>query len=167
MRPFLNFQQLSVQLGGLPSTSVHCTCGQDTVHQLISIFHAAWRPSGNYRQLSVWPEDLPSTFRVAWRSSVNFPFVLETFHLFSSILCTAGRPVIFCQLSVRSGDLNSTSVHILCSLETFRQIRSTFRSARRPSRKFHHLSVQLGEVISTSDNISCSRYTFRQLPSTF
>ena len=53
--PSINFRQLSVMLGDLPSTSVIFTCGRCTFHELLSTFHAAGRPLFNFRQIFVQP----------------------------------------------------------------------------------------------------------------
>ena len=140
--------------GDCPSTSItYCVDG---------------RPCVNFCRLSVWPENLLSTLRVAGRLSVNF-----------------------LQLSLRPGDLSSSSVNFPFGWETFRQLSLTFRVAGRPSFKFHHLSMRPGElpstflvsrkhsvnfqqlyvpledIVSTSVNFPCSRETFCQLFQTF
>ena len=81
----MNFCQLLVQPGDLPSTFVNFPCGLETFCQLPSTICAArrlsvkflcgLRPSINFCQLYVPPGDfckLPSSFRVTGSLFVNF-----------------------------------------------------------------------------------------------
>ena len=85
-RPYINFRQLSLRSGDLPSPSFMFTCSRETFHQLSvkflgsretfrhlpSILRVAGRTSINFRPLTMQPEDLASTFCVAERLSGNF-----------------------------------------------------------------------------------------------
>ena len=72
-----------------PSVNFHqILCCWKTIHPLPSTSHANGRSSGNFRQFSLWPGDLPS-------NSVN-------------ILCGQW---IFREISVQPGDLPSSSVN--------------------------------------------------------
>ena len=136
---------------------------------------------------SMWPEELPLTFRADGRTSVNFhllpmqpgdfpstyvnfPCGWETFCQPPSTLCAAeyllvtfratGRPSInFRQLSVQKVDLPSSSVNSLFSLENFRQIPSTLCAAERTSLNLCLHSVRSGDLPSTSVNFPCRRET--------
>ena len=101
-RPSVNFRQLFVRQGDLLSNSVNFTFSRDTCHQPI-----AWRPTANFLSRRV------------------------TFHQFLPTLRTAGRPfVTFRQFLIRPGDLPSSSANVRSSLETFRQLASTFRDSK-------------------------------------
>ena len=166
--------------GDLPSTSVNSSCNQKT---FLKFRQLSVRPEDlvltlrmameTFRQYFVWPGDAPSTFRVAGRPSVNF-----------------------CQLPMWPGVLTSTSINFLFGRENFRklpsifhaavclcvqpeifcQLSSTFCAAMRPSVNFCHLSMRLEDCPSTfivartpSVHLShflCCQETFRQLPST-
>ena len=79
----------------------------------------------------------------------------------------------FCQFLMRLGDIQSTSVNIPCSRETFCQLLSSVRVARRPSvdfpygwdnlRELPSTFLQPGDFLSTFINFSCSQITFYQL----
>ena len=89
-RPSINFCQLSVQPGDLPQISTNFLfhprtstfhdvgklfifpCGRETFYQLQSTLHAAGRSSISFCLLPLQTEDLPSTFRMARGTSVNF-----------------------------------------------------------------------------------------------
>ena len=121
----VNFYQLSVHLRDLPPTfcmaerlSINFLCIRGTFHQLFvhprylpltsvnfcvavgpsKKFHTAAGPSGNFIQLSVWSQDLPSTFRTIMGPSVSFPYVRGT----------------FCQLSICPRDIPSSFVNFSC-----------------------------------------------------
>ena len=116
------------------------------------------------------PGDLPSNFHTARR------------HFTPSVkFSVAGRPSVnCCQLSMRPGDLPSTSVKLQCDQEIICELSANFHAAGRPSVNFrqhfvwsgdsvkcHQLSVQPGDLLSTYVNILCCQETFHQLPSTF
>ena len=107
-----------------------------------------------FRELSVRPEDLPSTFRAIRRCSIKVCEIsLRQVDLPATsinIPCTWRHFVDFRQLSVWPGDIPSTSVYFPCGQHTFRQ-----------------LCVREGDLLSTSVSILCGRATFYQLPSTF
>ena len=118
----------------------------------------------------MWPGDLPSTSVncfAAGRPSVNFPCGQDTFHQLPSAFRGAGRSSVnFRQLSVQAKDLPLTSVDFLCNSGTFRQLLSTSHEARRTSVNFCNLSVWPRELPSTSINFLCVRrlpVNFRQL----
>ena len=117
-RPSVNFRQLSVHPGKVPSTHFNIPCGQE-ITQLPSNFCAARRPSIKICKISVRPGDLQST-------SVNSSCGWETLDKFPSTLCVAnnclstfraagrssikfpnerGCSVNICQLSKLPGDL--------------------------------------------------------------
>ena len=155
---------LSVRLRHLPSIFVNILCGPETFRQLLSTFRATRTHSVYFLEHSVRPEDPPSPFHAAGRSSLN-----------SRYLC------------MRSGDLPLTSVNIMFERETVRQLSSTLCAGRKPSVTFLNdweticeltqLSVQPGELPSTfvrpGDlpssfvNSPCIQETFRELPLTF
>ena len=121
------------------STSDNFLCGQETFSQLTSIFRVAGRPSVNYHQ---------------------FPFCREPFHQLSSTFNVVKKPSDnFRQLSMQPGDLLSTSVNFLCSLETFLHVLFTFCAAGRPSDNIHQLSVRPGDLPPTSIKFPCGRKT--------
>ena len=102
-----NFRQLSLWL------EIFCklasVCGRETYRHISSTFHAAGRDSIIIHELSMCPEDLPSTL-------VRLVDLLTTFY-------APGRlSVNFRQLFVRLGELWSTSVNILCGWENFRKL---------------------------------------------
>ena len=121
----VKFWQLSIWL----PISVKIPCRQETC-QLLSTFCAVGKHSVNFlnflcgqktfRQLSVWPGDLQSTFS-------NFPCDWETFHQLSVRLedhpltfFAAGGPFTnFRQLSVWPVNLTSSSVYFMCRWPTF------------------------------------------------
>ena len=180
-RPFVNFRQLSEQLGDPLTTSVNFLCCRENFHQLPSTFHAARGTSINFCQLYMQPGELPSNFHAAGRpsvscrqlsvrpvelpsNSVKFLCHLETFRqlpstfmqqeVLPSTLRAIGRPSVNCgQYTMWLADPRSTCISILCGREIFRQILSTFRMISRPS--------------SISVNLPCCRETFRHSPSTF
>ena len=67
-----NFRHLSPWEGDLPSASVNFLCCQETFCQLPSNFCAGGRPSVNFRQHFMRPQDYLSIFRATGRTSVNF-----------------------------------------------------------------------------------------------
>ena len=92
------FRQLSVNTGDLPLTFVNLPCFQYIFLQFTSTFHVARRPSANFCELYMWPEEIPSTFCASGRSAqifVYFPCGWETFRPLPS---TFVPPVTFCQL---------------------------------------------------------------------
>ena len=128
--------------------SISFLCGWVTFRELPLTLDAAGTPSINFRQLNVWPGDLPST-------SVNFQCVWSTFRQCPSSLCVARRPSVkFCQLLRATG---ISSVNFPCRRKTFRQLPSTLRATGRPSvnfcqlscgwETFCQLSVWLGELL--------------------
>ena len=134
-RHSVNFHPLSTRTGNLLSTSVKFSSIQETFHQLPSTFllpvdlsnsvkflciretfcqfSCRWETFYQFRQISVWPGDLLSTFLATDRPSINLR-----------------------QLSVPSGDLLSTSIKFPCDQETFRQLPSIFCATERPSVNF-------------------------------
>ena len=138
----------------------------------------ATRPSVIFHQLSVRPEDLPTT-------SVNFPCCRETFCQIHEIsVCTGyllststnilyGR-VTFRQLLTNFCAARRPSVKFLCRWETFRELPIPFREAGRPSVNFRQLFKWPEDFLSNfrqttrpSVNFSCSRKIFVQFLSTF
>ena len=123
--PSINFRQLSVWPGYRPSTSVN-PCGWEAFRHLLSTFHAPSRSLLNLCQISVRPENLPSTF-------FNLPCGQEIVCHLPSRFRAAGRlSVNFRQLSAWMGDLPTTmstfcvtgrsSVNFLCAaFVNFRQ----------------------------------------------
>ena len=79
-RPLVNFCQLSVWLGGIPSTSDNFPYGRQMFV--------------NFRQLSVLPRDLPST-------SVNFSCVCKSFCQISLIFRASLGPSMYCPWNFR------------------------------------------------------------------
>ena len=147
-RHFVNFQQVFVQLGNHPSTSINSSCGWETYHQLPSTFCAARRPSVYFHPLSMRPGDLLST-------SGKIPYVRLNFRQLPSYF-------------ERMGD-TSTSMNVPCSGEAFRQISApprehpyTYTAGRQKT--FHQLSMWLGEIPSDSVIFPCDRKSFQQLP---
>ena len=134
-RPSVNFCQISVQPGELPSSfrkargillnSVYPPCGWETIRQLSSTFRAAGRLSINFCQHSVRPGH-PST-------SVNSPLGRETFCELPSIFHAAEH-------------FSSTFINISYGRETFRRPSSTFHAAGRPSVKLCQLFLRLGKL---------------------
>ena len=141
-----------MQQGDLPSTSVKLG-GRETLRQLPSTFRAARRHSVNFCLHSVWPGDLLST-------SVYSPYCRETFHKLSSTFHAARRPVKFlCSMQtfrqllstfLRPGELPLSSVSFPSGRKTFRQFPSTFCAAGRPSITFRKHSLRPGYLSSTS-----------------
>ena len=162
----MNFCQLSRQPGYLASTFVDFQRGWETLRQL------------------------PSTFRTARRPSMNFPCSVRPCISFQQLPFGQKPSVNFSQQCML-GDLPQTSIKFPCSRDTFRQIPSTFRAARRPSVNFRQVFVLLddlpstsvkflfsqkiireisvwpGDFSSNSSNFPCGRETSRQLPSNF
>ena len=84
----VNFRQLYVRPENLSSSSIRLLCGWEIFRNFPSTFFAAGRPFVPFRQLSMRPEVLPSTFHVAKRISCEVP---SPFLLKSSInLCATG-----------------------------------------------------------------------------
>ena len=140
--------------GDIPSDSVNFPCGY---HLLPSTFRAAERSSMNFHQHSVWSEafyQLQSTFHATVETFIHLP---STFHTTrrSSVKC--------CQVSVQLGDFQSTYVNFLCNHETFRRIPSTFRAAGGPSVNYRQPSVPSRDLPLTFENFLCGQETFRQL----
>ena len=113
--------------------------------------------------MSVKPCQLPSTFLVAWRPSVNF----------CQLYFAARRPSInFCLLPTTfcvDGRTSANCHQLLCDQDTFRQLLSAFHADGRPSVNGHQLSVRPNDL-STSVNFCTSGRTsvkFRQYLSTF
>ena len=166
--------------------SINFACSRETFRQFPLSFLVAGRNSMNFRQLSVLPEDLLSTFHVALRPSANFRnlFVwlgdlLWTFANF----CMARRPSFkFRHLSVQPGDLSFTSVNFLCGHETSRKLPSYLGAVGRPfvnfrqflcgwnrsgQKRFRQHSLRSGALPPTFVNIPYNPKTFHKLPSTF
>ena len=125
VRTSINFRQVSVWCEAL--------C------QLLSAFHAARRLSGNFpcrrgptfnflcgqvtvRQCSVRQETLHQLFMQPadlLSTSVNFPYIRETFCQRLSTFCVGRRTLVsFCQLSMPPGDLPSNSVNFYYGQDT-------------------------------------------------
>ena len=68
----VNFRQLSVRPGDLLLTSMNFLCGLEIFHQHLLTFRAVGRPSVNFLSTFCTAEDLPTTFCVDGRHSVNF-----------------------------------------------------------------------------------------------
>ena len=153
--------------------SISFSSGRKTFCQLLSTFRASAGPPANFlygkgtvHQLSVRPQDLPSTavniscFRKIHlkfsmllpdlpSTSINFLSIRGTCHLlsvrpqnFHQILSAFYVSVGASKSSVRLLDLLSTSVVFPCSRGTFRQ-----------------LSVHLRDIPSTSVNFPCIQGT--------
>ena len=97
---------------------------------------------------------VPSTFRVAWKSSINIR-----------------------QHFVWSRDLSLTSINFLCGRETFLKYLSAFRVVGRsfinfrnlsmqgrPSVNFYQISVQPGDFPSTFVNFPYGQKSFFKFP---
>ena len=184
--------------------SINSSCDRVTFHQLSSNFSASKRhfvnipcnlPSTFVNIPCRWETcKLPSTFCVARRPSVNFPYGQDTFRLGKflptsvkilrtqetfcqplSTLGSAGRPSgNFHLLSVWLEDILLTSVKFPCGSESFRHhlvqlvhLLSTFRAAWRPTVNFGQLLVQTEDLLCTSVNFTYSLENFRRLPSNF
>ena len=127
-KTFVNFHQLYVRPGDLPSTYGNFLYCWQTFRQVSSTFCATSRLSIIFSPLSVQPGNLPSTsfnspcrqktFRqlplflcAAWTTSVNFPCG-RTLSQLPSTFHVAGRPSVnFCQVFVWPGVLPPTSVN--------------------------------------------------------
>ena len=108
-----------------------------------SSFHASGGPSNKFCELSVHPQDIPST-------SDNIPCVRGT----------------FCELPVPSWVRPSTSVKYLCVRKTICQLPTTFHASAGLHVYFCHLSTCSRVRSSTFVNFSCIRgafIDFRQL----
>ena len=118
-----------------------------------STFSEARRPSINFCQPSVRPVDfrqLPATIRATRRLSFKFLCGREVFHQLPSTFHVAGRPSVnFHQFSVQPGDLPSSCVNLLCGWETFQHLLATIRAATRPSFKFSCSPKILSQLPST------------------
>ena len=187
-RHSVSFHKLSVWSGYSPSTSVNflhgletfrqppltfCSAGRLTVNfrlhlccrgifcQLQSTLRTAGRPLIYFRHQFVRPEDLPSTFRVARRPSVNFTCGVQTFRQLNL-------------LNVQPGDLLSTSFNFVCGQETFRQhfLRSedllctsvNFIYGRENFRRLLSNFLANGRPFVNFCQLLCSQETFRYLP---
>ena len=126
-------------------------------------FRTAGRPVGNFRKLSVQPQDLPLTFFPSTyipsnsvqpgdllSGRVNFCQLLSTFRV-------AERPSIkFRNFFAPLSDPPSTFIACLCGRETFRKLLSA-------SLIFCHLPSTLCTAGRPFINISCGQNTFHQL----
>ena len=133
VQPSVNFCQLSVRAGDLPSISISFPFILETLSQLPSTFCTVGRPSFSFRLLSVWPVELAVWLRDLPSTYVNFTFSRKTFCQILSTFHVAGRP------SVSLSQLSLTQ-------KTFRQLPLTFRTARLASVVFRQLSVLQGDL---------------------
>ena len=157
------FCQLQSTFHAVAKLSVNFPCNNGTSCLLSIRQHHILSNSINFHQLSMHPRDLPSTFLVSTRPSINFLCGCETFYKLPSTLvhppyfrqipsnsinfpCAHRR---FCQLFIRQWDLLSTSVNFSCVRETFREpsvrpryLHSTFHASVGPSVNFNQQSVQ-------------------------
>ena len=135
----------------------------------------------------MWPRDFLSTFLAPIGPSLKFPSTFLAARRPSvNYSCMCG---IFCQLSIRPRDLQSTfhasavssvnfhvsvgpSVNITCGRGTFRKLLSTFHADAGPSVNFHHFfrasasfrqpSVHPRDLLSTSVNSTNVRGNYYQ-----
>ena len=139
-----------VRSGHFPSSYASLLCGQNIFRHLTSTFLppgtvcnlpstlcAAGRTSVNFRQLSIRPGDLPSTF-------VN-------------ITC---RHLTLSQLPMRPGDLKSTSANFLCGRETFLRHPSNFLLGQENFCKLQSTFINFRLVGRPSVNFLCHRENF-------
>ena len=128
-RCWLNFPCIRDNFRELPST--FCAAGRRSAN--ICQLSVAKRPSANFSQLSARLGDHPSTSIDFWCSQDTFHHLLSTFRADRrpsvNFSCAGRHFVKVWQLSVRLGDLSSTSVKISCHRETFRKLPATFCSA--------------------------------------
>ena len=117
------------------------------------------------------PEDIPSTFCVAGRPAVNFrQLSLRQGNLLSTSINYPYGWENFCGLpltSVLVVVLLSTSIYFPYRQETFHQLPSTFRMAWSLVVDFHQHSVHSRNLISTIVNFLCGMENFHQHMSTF
>ena len=73
---------------------------------------------------------------------------------------------MFHQLSLLPREFHSTSINISCTQETFHQLPSTFRAARRPLSTFSNFCTA-ERPSNNIRQIACGRETICQLPLTF
>ena len=110
-------------------------------------FCASVGPYVNFRQLSVRPQNLPST-------SAKFLCVRAT----------------ICQFFVLQRDLPSTFVNLPCACETFRKLSLSFYTSMGTSVKYPYVSIQHSSTLCPSARHSVNspfvHATFHQLPST-
>ena len=116
MGPSLKFSS-TFRVAGRPSVNFPCIHGTFCKH--LSTFLESAGPSSNFRQISVGPRDLPSTFH----ASMGLP---STFHAY------AGPSVDFPQLLCIRGTFSEFSMHL-------RDLLSTFRACVGPSVDFSQL----------------------------
>ena len=177
-----NLRQLSLGPGDLPLTPVIFLCNSGTFRelpsnsmweafwQLPSIFRADGRASGNVRQISVRPVDLPSSFINFPCSHGTFCQILSTYHgieeLSSTFLNFPSAHRSFRQISMRLQSIVATYISNSCRQKNFLQLLSNFCAATRPSVNFRKLSVQRRGLLSSSVNFPyylANFVNFRQL----
>ena len=131
------FCQLPATFRVVAVVSVNFPCVRRTFRQLFVRLRL-------FRQLSVRPQDLPSTFFASTQppaTSINFPCVRWTFRE----LFYGSRA--FHQISVSPRDLPSTSVNFLCVVSTFHELPSTFCALAVPSINFCQLFVHPRDLL--------------------
>ena len=134
LQGILTIRQHSLYPGELSSTSVNFLCSRRNFRQLLSTFCSTGRPSINFSQLSLHPEELSI--------SINFPCGPQIIcHLLSTFSAAGRHSINFHQISMLRGDLISTSVKFPFIHENFCQLPSTFR--------------ETGDLLSTSVNFLC------------
>lgn len=172
-QPSINCHQICVWTGDILCTSASFLLRQETLCQLPLTFYAAGRSSVNFpcsrghsinfREPSVQPGDIPSTFvnfacgREASCQHFMWAGVLPSISV--NFLCGREISVNNHLLSMRPGDLLSTSIIYPWHRETFLLFSSAFREARRPSVNICLLFVPPGDTPSTSINFLASGRT--------
>ena len=147
---------------------------------LLSTFQAGKIPSVNFRQISLWPEDLLSTCVIlpcGWETLCQLLSTFSAATDFLSNFCTTARPFFnfqgnLLQISVKFPCCQITLRQFPFGLETLRQFLSTFCVTGIFSVNFLQLSVLPEYFLTTSMLFPCCQKTFcqenfGQLPSTF
>ena len=152
-REIFNFRHYFAWLGDLSSTTINFLHCRETFREFPFTFHAARRTNVNLLcsrrticQLSVWSQDLPSTFCAPVGPFINFPCCLRNISTSVTILCSQGPSISFQELYEQIRDffpLSSTfsaaagpSVNFLCCHSSFRPLPLTFRFTTALSVKF-------------------------------
>ena len=163
----VNFHQLSVLPRHLPSTTINFP---GILPSTSVKFPCSQGHSINFREPSVQPGDFPSTFvniacgREASCQHSVWPGVFPS--ISDNVLCCREISVNNHLLSMRLGELLSTSIKYPWHQETFLLFLLAFREARRSSVNIHLLFVSPGDLPSTSIHFFSSERTsihFRQL----
>ena len=130
------FRELPSPFHAAGWTFVNFHCDREIFRQILSTFSTARGPSVKFLCFQENFRQLPSPFRLDGRTSVNFrQLSMQPGELLST-------SVNFCVARITSvnfrvaGDLLSIFVSFPCGQETYRQLLSTFRVAKKPSVKF-------------------------------